>query len=111
MIKVGFSKTISLFTYTLFTNKQTSQSVNDHINNSTNLHISIQVNRLSHFDDVVSYEQQSTRLLLDDDDDDELIKLDMSSIVASNFCENNLIELRLDQDMEYDNDIANEIKN
>ncbi|CAF0960087.1 unnamed protein product [Rotaria sordida] len=58
-----------------------------------------------------NYEQQSTRLLLDDDDDDELIKLDMSSIVASNFCENNLIELRLDQDMEYDNDIANEIKN
>ncbi|CAF2775097.1 unnamed protein product [Rotaria sp. Silwood2] len=113
MITVSLSKTISLFTYKLSTNQPNSQSVNNRqTNNSTKLHIEIHVNPLSQIDDVVSYQQQSTSLPLGDDDDDEdLIKLDISPIVASIFCENNSIELRLDQDAEYDNDIINGTKN
>ncbi|CAF0776255.1 unnamed protein product [Rotaria sp. Silwood1] len=101
MITVSLSKTIGLFTYKLSTNQQTSQSVNnDYIKDSTNLYISIQVNPLAQIDNNHN----------NDDDDEELIKLDISPMVASRFCENNSIELRLDQDAEYDNDIANEIK-
>jgi len=69
------------------------QCVNNHTNDSQNLHISIQVNPFSQLDN------HSTTLPFEDDDD-ELIKSDISL----NFCENDSIKLRLDQDLEYDNE-------
>jgi len=89
---------IILFTHQLSTKEKTRQSVN----NSQNSHITIQVNPFSQLD---NYQEKQLIILSLDDDDDELIKLDTS---ASNFCENDSIELRLDQDLEYDHDITNE---
>jgi len=74
------------------------QSVNNHTNDSQNPHISIQVNPFSQLDN--HQQQHLTTIPVNVDDDDELIESDISL----NFCENNSIELRLDQDVEYDNE-------
>jgi hypothetical protein len=101
IISLTYSKTIHLFSYPLSRRKQEKHhSVNNHTNDS---HISIQVNPLSQLN---NYQIKSTAISFDDDDD--LIKLDTS---ASNFCETDSIELRLDQDLEYDPDLTNEQNN
>jgi len=110
IITLSSSKTIRLFKYQLSTKQKNSQSINNQTNDTQNSQISIQVNPLSQLDPVNSYQERSTTVPLDDDDE-ELIKSDISSISASNFCENSSIELRLDQDLEYDNDLTNENSN
>jgi hypothetical protein len=92
IISLTFSKTIRLFSSPLSFKRP---SVNTQTHDS---HISIQVNPFSQLND---YQQRSIALSLDNiNDDDELIKSDL----LTNFCENDSIELRLDQDVEYDND-------
>jgi hypothetical protein len=103
IISLTFSKTIHLFSYQLSRIEKKHQTVNNHTSDSQNSHVSIQVNLLSQIDDNRQRTTTTTTLSLDDDDD-ELIKSDISS----NFCENDSIELRLDQDLEYDNDQTNE---
>ncbi len=98
-----------LFKYQLSTKQKNCQSVNNQTNDTQNSQISIQVNPLSQLHPVNSYQEHSTTVTLDDDE--ELIKSDISSISASNFCENSSIELRLDQDLEYDTDLTNENSN
>jgi hypothetical protein len=92
IISLTYSKTIHAFSYRLSRRKQEEkyQPVNNQTNDDS--HISIQVNPLSQFD---NHQIKSD----DDDDDDDLIILDTS---ASNFCQTKSIKLRLDQDMEYD---------
>lgn len=105
IISLTYSKTIHLFSYSLSRRKQEEeekyQSVNNHTNDDS--HISIQVNPLSQLD---NHQIKSTIVPFndDDDDDDDLIIFDTS---ASNFCETKSIELRVDQDMEYDNEHDN----
>lgn len=91
VISLAYSKTIHFVTHQLSPKEKKHQSVNNDTNDSQNLHISIQVN---------PFENQQYSTVADDDDDDELIKSDL----LTNFCETDLIELRLD-----DNDLTNEI--
>jgi hypothetical protein len=87
IIGLSFSKAISLFTYP----QKKRQSVNDFHDS----HISIKINPFSKLDDIDNSQQRPTVLSLDDDE--ELISV-------STFCENNSIELRLDQDLEFEPD-------
>lgn len=110
IIAVSSSRTIRLFKYQLSTKQRKHQSTtNNHTNETQNPPISVQVNPFSQLDHIDSNKQQTTTLSLDDDE--ELIKSDISSISASNFCENSSIELRLEQDLDYDNDLINENSN
>lgn len=111
MISVSFSKTIGLFTYQLSDKEKNRQSLNDNNpNDSEHTHLSIELNPSPKSNDVVvSYEEQYT--ILPFDDDEELIKSDILSITASNFCQSHSIKLRLDQDVDYDTDILNESQN
>lgn len=106
IISLTFSKLVTLFTYLSFTKRVTLQSVNNSPTNSKSLFVSIRLNPLVQIDKSDGCQQQSTRLSIDDDD--ELIQSDITSIVASKFCNNDTIELRLDQDVEYDNELTNE---
>ncbi|CAF2049011.1 unnamed protein product [Rotaria magnacalcarata] len=99
------SKVITLITYTLFTKHQNIQTVNDSTSNSRSLFVSIRLNPLTQIDDFDGNQHQSTTLPINDDE--ELIKSDIPLIVTSNFCENDTIELRLDQDAEYENENTN----
>ncbi|CAF3586310.1 unnamed protein product [Rotaria socialis] len=105
VISLTVSKVITLITYTLFTKHQDIQTVNDSASNSKSLFVSIRLNPLTQIDDFDGSQHQSTTLPINDDE--ELIKSDIPSIVASNFCENDTIELRLDQDAEYENENTN----
>ncbi|CAF0883932.1 unnamed protein product [Adineta steineri] len=109
IIGMGSFKTISLFKYQSSTKRRRYQYIDNDKNNLQNSHVAIQVNPFSQLNNSGSYQQYSTILPLDDDD--ELIQSDISSISASIFCETSLIELRLDQDTEYDNDLADEDNN
>jgi hypothetical protein len=105
IVSLTFSKTISIFTYQRSTRQRKRHSVNNDMNILHDSHILIQVNPLSRLDDVDHSRQQSTTIPFDDDE--ELIKPD----ILSSFCENDLIELRLDQDLEYDDDVENRNNN
>ncbi|CAF0936274.1 unnamed protein product [Adineta steineri] len=109
IIGMGSFKTINLFKYQSSTKRRKYQYIDNDKNNLQNSHVAIQVNPFSQLNNSGSYQQYSTILPLDDDD--ELIQSDISSISASIFCETSLIELRLDQDTEYDNDLADEDNN
>ncbi|CAF0898034.1 unnamed protein product [Adineta steineri] len=109
IIGMGSFKTINLFKYQSSTKRRKYQYIDNDKNNLQNSHVAIQVNPFSQLNNIGSYQQYSTVLPLDDDD--ELIQSDISSISASIFCETSLIELRLDQDTEYDNDLADEDNN
>lgn len=76
MISLTYSKTLRFLSF----KEKKHESVNNE--SQKNLYVSIQVN---------PFENQQ-RILDDDDDDDELIKSDLTT----NFCDNDLIELRLD---------------
>jgi hypothetical protein len=89
-----------MFTYQLHTKRKKRHSINeDDKKDSQNSCMVIQMNSLSNLN-VAKCHSSVTRISLQDDE--ELMKSDISSISALSFCENISIELRLEHDLDYD---------
>ena len=106
VVAVTFSRSVRAFAAQLPSRRKKRYSTSDTSIRPTHSHITIQVNPVAQLN---NHRQRIAAMPLDDDDnDDELILCDVASISALNFGENNAIELRLDQDPDYDGDLDNE---
>ena len=105
VVAVTFSKNVRTFTAQLSSKRKKRYSAS---NDSTHPHIAIQVNPFAQLNESNNHRQRVLAIPLDDgntgDDDDELILYDVASISAMSFGETNAIELRLDQDLDDDDD-------
>ncbi len=94
IVFIGLSNTRDLFIRQLYTKQKKRHSLNINANDS---YLTIRMSAFSNLDGS-KYIPNVTAIPLEDDE--ELMKCD----IVSNFCDNDSIELRLDQDVEYDNE-------
>lgn len=102
------SRSVSSLKQQLSSKSRSQRHVSDDDDCTLNPHVSIDISPLAKSNHIEHYRSRMVTLspLDDDDDDEELIGADISSIRASNFGENNSIELRVNQDVDYDNDLV-----
>ncbi|CAF1032050.1 unnamed protein product [Adineta steineri] len=96
----GLSNTRYMFSYYLSGKRKKRHSINITTNNLHNSFLTIQMHSiLNNIDNPKCIPNVTTIISLEDDE--ELMKCDISS----NFCDSDTIELRLEQDLDSDNEL------